>query len=171
MNKKSVTFLFLFILLVVLDQLSKVWAVQVLGHGKVIPLVPGILELTYVENRGAAFGILQNRQWLFALMTVIVLVGIGWFLTRMPRVSRFLYLRLVCVVLASGAVGNLIDRVHTGYVVDFIYFKPIDFPVFNVADIYVTVASAVLVLLLLVFYKDHELDMILGKDKENREES
>lgn len=171
MNKKSVTFLFLFILLVVLDQLSKVWAVQVLGRGKVIPLVPGILELTYVENRGAAFGILQNRQWLFALMTVIVLVGIGWFLTRMPRVSRFLYLRLVCVVLASGAVGNLIDRVHTGYVVDFIYFKPIDFPVFNVADIYVTVASAVLVLLLLFFYKDHELDMILGKDKENKEES
>ena len=158
----------LFIILVAADQLSKVWAVRVLGKGKVIALIPGILELTYVENRGAAFGILQNRQWLFSLMTVIVLLGIIWVLTRTPSLPRFVYLRLICIILASGAVGNLIDRLRTRYVVDFIYFKPINFPVFNVADIYVTTASAALILLLLFFYKEKELDMILGK---NREES
>ena len=155
----------LFIMLLVLDQLTKYQALTGLKGKPPIVLVPGILELTYVENRGAAFGILQNKMVFFFLMTAIILAGILWVLRRLTGKRRFRPLKVTLIVLASGAVGNLIDRIIRTYVVDFIYFKPIDFPVFNVADIYVTVSAAVLVLLLLFYYKDHELEAILGRER------
>ena len=155
----------LFIILLVLDQLTKYQALTGLRGKPPIVLVPGILELTYVENRGAAFGILQNKMVFFFLMTAIILAGILWVLRRLPGERRFRPLKVTFVVLASGAVGNLIDRIIRTYVVDFIYFKPINFPVFNVADIYVTVSAAVLVLLFLFYYKDHELETVLGRER------
>lgn len=132
------------ILMVLIDQLVKYWALVDLSSIGTIPLIDGIFHLTYVENRGAAFGILQDQRWLFLLMTPIILIILGYILhkgyirTRLGKVSLYL--------IAAGAVGNLIDRAWHGFVVDLFDFRLIHFPVFNVADIYVVVG------VLLFFY-------------------
>ena len=151
--------------LVLLDQLSKLWAIRVLKPGNRIPIIKDVLELTYVENRGAAFGILQNRQIFFLIISLIGLVGILLVLSKMPEDRRYLPLSLCLVFVASGAVGNMIDRMFRHYVVDFIYFKPIDFPVFNIADIYVTVSAGLMVLLFFFYYKEEELEAIIPGKK------
>ena len=109
-----------------------------------------------MENRGAAFGILQNQQWLFFVITVLAVALLTFAYSKLPDEKKYRPLRFCYVFLCAGAVGNLIDRIFRGYVVDFFYFKPINFPVFNVADIYVTVSMAVLFFLILVYYKEDD---------------
>lgn len=162
-SKKILFSLALIVFLVILDQLAKGWALRVLKPHGPIPLIPGILELSYVENRGAAFGILQNKQWFFLAITLLILALMLWIYPRIPDQGRFLPLRLTVIFIIAGALGNLIDRVSRGYVVDFIYFKLIDFPVFNVADIYVTCSAFTLAFLLLFFYKEEDIDAIFHR--------
>jgi len=145
-----------------LDQLTKLWTLQTLKPGGPIPLIPGVLELFYVENRGAAFGILQNRQWFFILITAVVTGGVLLLLPKIPRDRHFLPLRLCLLFITAGALGNVFDRLVRGYVVDFIYFKLIDFPVFNVADIYVTCSAFTLAFLFFFVYKDGEIEQIFS---------
>lgn len=138
------------------DQISKAAAVMSLKGREGIPILKDIFELQYVENRGAAFGILQNQQWLFFVITVIAVVLLTFVYSKLPDEKKYRPLRLCYVFLCAGAVGNLADRIFRGYVVDFFYFKPINFPVFNVADIYVTVSMAVLFFLILIYYKEDD---------------
>lgn len=152
--------------MVLLDQAVKRWAVVVLKPHGPIPLIPGVLELLYVENRGAAFGILQNRQWFFMIITAVVLLAMVWVYPRIPSKRHFLPLRILVCLITAGAVGNMIDRVARGFVVDMIYFRLIDFPVFNVADIYVTCSAIALMVLLLFYYKEEELGGILPGNKD-----
>ena len=152
-------------LLIFLDQMTKNMAVLYLKDQPDIPILKGIFELSYVENRGAAFGMMQNRQTFFLIMTGIVLVGIGWLYCKLPMEKRYIPMRVVLTVLTAGAIGNLIDRVKLNYVVDFFYFKLIDFPVFNVADIYVVCAVFCLAFLVLFYYKEEEIDRILKVKK------
>ena len=147
----------LFALLVFLDQWSKAWAVEALKDKPALPLIPDVLELQYLENTGAAFGLLKDARSFFLISTVMVLVIILSVLTRMPLGKRHFPLRLLLIIIAAGAVGNLIDRVQLHYVRDFIYFKPINFPIFNVADICVSCATIVLIILLMAVYKDKDL--------------
>lgn len=147
-------------LLVLLDQLTKWWAIVTLKEDGPTPLISGVLELLYIENRGAAFGILQNQRWFFLVITVIVLAALCWLIPRIPGEKRFLGLRICMYGIGAGAVGNMIDRIFRGYVVDFIYVKLIDFPVFNVADIYVTCAAVGVILLALFYYKDEDFERI-----------
>lgn len=149
--------------LVAVDQLVKLWALNTLKLHGPVPLIPDVLELLYVENRGAAFGILQNKQWFFVIVTLAVLAAVFWIFPRIPAQRRYLGLRLCSYFITAGAAGNVIDRIFRGYVVDFIYFKLIDFPVFNVADIYVTCSAFALVVLLLFYYKDEELESLFPK--------
>ena len=151
------------IFLIAADQITKYMAVLSLKEQPSIPIIQGVFELLYVENRGAAFGILQNRQWMFVILTLVILAFIGWIFYKLPFTVRYLPLRLVAVGLTAGAVGYMIDRVRLGYVVDFFYFKLIDFPVFNVADIYVVVTIIVLAFLILFYYKEDELEQILKR--------
>ncbi|PHV71138.1 signal peptidase II [Sporanaerobium hydrogeniformans] len=142
--------------LVGLDQVTKIWAVQKLSNGQDISLWPDVFHLTYVENRGAAFGMLQNKQWFFIVITGIVLVGLIWYYKKLPvtfwgKMSRISF---VCII--SGAIGNLIDRIMLNYVRDFFYFKLIDFPVFNIADILVVGGVGLLLLVILMGEKDFE---------------
>ena len=164
--KRIVTLLTGLISLVALDQLVKLWTLKVLKPGGPIPIIPGVLELSYVENRGAAFGILQNRQWLFIAITVLVVLGIILLVPRIPRERHYLGLRLCAYFILAGAAGNMIDRIIRGYVVDMIYFRLIDFPVFNVADIYVTCSAFALIFLMIFFYKDEDLEKIFPGKKE-----
>ena len=160
--RRWMKFFMALILLIAPDQIVKQWVMAVLKPGGPIVFIPGVLELTYVENRGAAFGILQNRQWFFVVVTVAVLAGVLWIYPRIPEKRRFLPLRLCACFIAAGAIGNMIDRISRGYVVDFIYFRLINFPVFNVADIYVTCSAFALAFLFLFYYKDQELNEIIS---------
>ena len=108
----------------------------------------GVFELHYLENRGAAFGILQGKKIFFVIFTLVVLCMIAYlYLKRIPDEKKFRLMDGICILFFAGALGNFIDRVFRNYVVDFFYFKLIDFPVFNVADIYVTVAAFAMIIL------------------------
>lgn len=157
--------LLFFILLVILDQITKNLAVLHLKDKPAIVLWDGVFELHYLENSGAAFGMLQNQKILFVSIAAVILVIIGYLLIKLPRSKHFAILEILLVLIAAGAVGNMIDRVQYNYVVDFFYFKLIDFPIFNVADIYVSVSCVVLAVLILFFYKDSDFDF-LSKKKE-----
>ena len=154
-----------FILLVILDQITKNLAVVYLKDKPAYVIWDGVFELHYLENSGAAFGMLQNQKILFVSIAAVILVIIGYVLVKLPRNRHFVFLEAPLVLIASGAVGNMIDRVQFNYVVDFFYFKLIDFPIFNVADIYVSVSCVLLAILVLFFYKDEDFDF-LGKKKE-----
>lgn len=153
------------VLLVVLDQITKAAAVAGLKVQPSFILIPGVFELQYVENRGAAFGVLENQRWFFLMIVAIVLVFLIWIFIRMPETSHYKPLRILGIFVAAGAIGNMIDRAVLGYVVDFFYFSLIDFPVFNVADIYVTVSMFFFIILILTLYKDDDFDFLKFKKK------
>lgn len=143
------------IFLVAIDQVTKRLAEIKLADGY-IDVIPGVFRLEYLENRGAAFGIFQNAQWLFILFTAVFLALAVWFYAVLPENRRMKPLRIVLIVLASGAIGNLIDRIYLHYVRDFLYFVLIDFPIFNVADIYVTLSAIALAIMLIFVYRDSD---------------
>lgn len=151
-------------LLAAFDQWTKGLAYGGLRVNGPVVLWSGVFELLYSENRGAAFGILQGRQGLFFLVAVAVFIVVLLFLGRMPSGKRYLPLFGCLVLLMSGALGNLIDRMFRGFVVDFFYFKLIDFPIFNVADCYVVVAAALLILLTGFYYKEEEFEFLSKKE-------
>lgn len=151
------------------DQWSKALAVTHLKDKEPFVLWDGVFELYYSENRGAAFGMLQGRQGFFFLIAVIVILGVFWILYRLPTERRYLPFTCCLFLLVSGAVGNMIDRLTGGYVVDFLYFKLIDFPIFNVADCYVVVATCLLILLFFFFYSDEELEFLSLKKRKQKD--
>ncbi|SDB09631.1 signal peptidase II [Pseudobutyrivibrio sp. YE44] len=150
----------LVVLLILLDQWTKVLAVKHLMNKEDMILIPKVLQLHYLENTGAAFSILEGKQTLFAFATPILLIIMVYIIIRMPQAKKYVFLDYVILFLIAGAIGNYIDRVANNYVVDFIYFSLINFPVFNVADCYVTVAIFVLLILILFYYKDEDLEEI-----------
>lgn len=151
---------FCLILLIVLDQYTKLLAVEHLKDQNAFVILDKVLEFRYLENRGAAFGMLQNQILFFIFIAVIILLAITFVLLKTPMDQKYRYMHIFLILIASGAIGNLIDRLRFGYVVDFIYFVLIDFPIFNVADIYVTVGTALLILFILFFYKEEDLNFI-----------
>lgn len=161
MNK--IKYLIYLVLLILFDQVTKILVVDKLKGNAPFELIPGVFEFYYHENTGAVWGILSDQTMLLALISIVILAGIGFYFYKLPKDKHFDLLRLVLVFIAAGAVGNLIDRVFRKFVVDFLYFKLIDFPIFNIADIYVTVSAIALVVLTLFYYKDDELDVFTKK--------
>ena len=143
-----------------IDQWTKYLAVQHLKQGDSLVLIKDVFVLHYLENRGAAFGLFQNQKLFFIVSAVIVLGAAVWFYMRVPMNRKFLPIRLCVLFICAGAIGNMIDRLRLNYVVDFFYFELIDFPIFNVADIYVTVAVFVLAVLILFWYKEEDFERI-----------
>lgn len=143
---------------VLLDQITKHLAVVHLKQQREIVLIPGVFELRYLENRGAAFGLFQNRQIFFVCVAVVIFFLIGFFYGKIPGGRRNLPMRICAVLICAGAVGNLIDRIRYQYVVDFFYFSLIDFPIFNVADCYAVIACILFAYLIIFFYKEEELE-------------
>ena len=128
------------------DQYTKGLAARRLMGRPAFVLWNGVFELVYSENRGAAFGMLQGKQALFFVIALAVVAVAGWILWRMPPGRRYAPFTGCLFLLVSGAAGNMIDRLSQGYVVDFFYFSLIDFPVFNVADCYVVISTALLII-------------------------
>lgn len=146
------------IIFIVFDQITKYMAVFYLKEQEPYVILDGVLEFRYLENRGAAFGMLQNQKIFFVFVAVVILTVIAYILIKVPMQKKYRPLHILLVLVAAGAIGNMIDRLRLEYVVDFIYFVLINFPIFNVADIYVVVATTILVILFLFVYKESDLE-------------
>jgi signal peptidase II len=151
--------------LIIVDQLTKWQAVLHLKNQDSFIIWDGVFKLEYLENRGAAFGIMQDKQILFALGAVLIVAVISFIYRKIPHTSRFYLLRVCSVMVCAGAIGNMIDRIRLNYVIDFFYFELIDFPIFNVADCYVVISCILFALLLLFYYKEEELDCFALKKR------
>lgn len=157
-----------FILLIAIDQITKILAVQHLKDQPSIDIIKDILVLTYVQNTGAAWGMMAGWQTFFIILTSIMFLAVVFIYIITPMTKKYTPMRVILVVLGAGAIGNLIDRIMNGYVHDFIYIKAIDFPVFNVADICVTVSMFVMIFLVIFKYKDDDFNYIKDFFKKNK---
>ena len=166
--KRAFIAVFSFILLILLDQWTKSLAVKHLMNQQPFIIIPRVFQLRYLQNRGAAFGMMQGQQTFFIIIAAVALTFICFAYFKLPWNQRFHPLRVIGLMIGAGAVGNLIDRIMLGYVIDFFYFELIDFPIFNVADIYVTVSTFVLAALIIFYYKEEELDLLFPKKKEKK---
>lgn len=156
------------VLLTLLDQCTKLLAYEHLRQKPSVSLIPGVFELHYLypENRGIAFGMFQGKAVLFAALTVLVMLLLIWAYMRTPCETHYVPLMLTMTLMFSGALGNFIDRVFRGYVIDFLYFSLINFPVFNVADIFVVVSGGLMVILICTLYRDDDFSFYSLKRKE-----
>ena len=150
---------------IILDQWTKHLAVTKLQGKTPFILINKVFQLCYLENRGAAFGLLQNQRIFFLICALVILIFAIWIYGKLPNAQRYLPLRICIIGICAGAIGNMIDRIYLGYVVDFFYFNLIDFPIFNVADCYVTAGAILLAVLILFVYKDEELGFLSLKKK------
>lgn len=157
---KYILFAVIAALAVLFDRLTKIWAVGALKGKDAIVLIEGVFEFRYLENHGMAFGLLQNQQVFFYITTAVILAAVLYLLYRTPLNKRFLAMLITLACMTGGAVGNLIDRIATKYVVDFLYFSLINFPIFNVADSFVTLSTLALFVLLVFVYKDEEFSAV-----------
>ena len=144
------------LVLTLLDQVSKHLVLTYLKGENDISLITGVLQLRYIENRGMAFGLFEGKIPVFVILCLLFFCLFVYVYARIPRTRYYLPLAVTSVIMVSGALGNFIDRVFRGYVVDFIYFSLIDFPVFNMADIYVVCSGILLVLLVCFKYRNDE---------------
>lgn len=128
--------------IVAADQGVKLWAVRALGPGGSLGLIPGVFHLTYAENRGAAFSILEGKLGFFVAVTA-VMVGLLLYMAVKGYI-RGVFGRLAAVFIIGGALGNLADRLCRGYVVDMFDFRLIHFAIFNVADVFITIGGVML---------------------------
>ena len=137
--------------LVTVDQVTKLMAVRLIGPGGSVDVIPNIFRFTYVENRGAAFGMLDSHRWVFMVISTLAIIGLLIYLFKFAGSNKLLHTGLALVI--GGGIGNMIDRVAYGYVVDFLDFCA--FPnvwiwVFNVADACVCIGVGLIALYLII---------------------
>ena len=161
--------LVLLIFLVAIDRITKHIAVIRLKDQPAYNIIDGMLEFNYLENRGAAFGMLQNQKVFFVFVALVFLGVILFVMFRTPDDRKYFKLHILLTMIAGGAIGNMIDRLRFDYVVDFIYIVLINFPVFNIADMYVTFATAILIIEVLFVYKDNDFNFLSFHQKKFRE--
>lgn len=142
-KKKHISCSIMIILIVAFDQITKYIVSHNLTDGKIVKFIPNFIQFRYAENTGMAFSMFSGARWLFVALTIAVCVGALWYLFSNKCQSLWLYWSLGVVV--AGGIGNLIDRILFGFVVDFIELIFIDFAVFNIADCAVTCGAVVLV--------------------------
>lgn len=133
--------------LIILDQFVKAYVVQNIALGEIKSWIPNLVSLTYLQNRGAAFSMLQDQQWFFAVITLVVMVGAIWYLHKHIEDSFWTVFGQVLII--AGGLGNFIDRISQGFVVDMFHLDFVNFAIFNVADSYLTVGVIVLLLAML----------------------
>lgn len=142
-TKKHISCMIMIVLIVAFDQITKYFASLKLADGSVAKFIPGVVQFKYAENTGMAFSMLSGARWVFIALTVVVCVGVFYYLFSNRCKNLWLYWSLG--VILSGGIGNLIDRIRFGYVVDFIEPTFVNFAIFNIADCAVTCGAVVLV--------------------------
>lgn len=150
------------VLLILVDQITKILTRVHVDLGESVPFIPHVLELTYIKNTGAAFSILEEHTWLLTVFSAIIVLVIAWLVLK-KFFTNWLGMLSATLILAGG-VGNLIDRAVFGYVTDMIKTIFMDFPVFNFADCCITVGVVLLVIYVLFFYKDEKKEEDHGTD-------
>jgi signal peptidase II len=159
MNQRIRHFLYV-IILIAFDQLTKYFVRADLMNKEPFVIIPKVLSLQYHENTGAVWGFFSGGVSVLAVVTILILGVLIFFYSRIPNGKRYNALKIIFVFIMAGAVGNMIDRIFLKHVVDFIYFEIINFPLFNVADTYVTVSSFLLFFLALFYYKDKDFEFL-----------
>lgn len=162
--KKIVIFIIFCAVLIFVDQITKSIAAHTLSNGNNIVLIKNFLSLELVYNSGVAFGMFSNGRVVFCVFTIIACILIELFYIRLPRKKEFIPLSIVSMTAFAGACGNLIDRIKTGLVVDFIAldFGSYSFPRFNCADIYITLSGAALLIMLFVYNEEQLKEAVRG---------
>lgn len=177
-------------ILILIDQITKMFAFNGLKNTPGITIINGVFELKYLENQSAAFSLdpisliykifhityfdthpqvfLNCKMAFFIILTVAVLVIIVLLYQRIPWNRRFLPLNVILIGFFAGAIGNLIDRMVHNYVIDFFYFSLINFPIFNVADIYVTLSAIALIIVVFFYYKEEDYSVIFSSSKNRK---
>ena len=150
-NYRKLYFPLAAVMLIVLDQLSKQWIVNHIPLNAIRKCVPGIFSLTYLRNYGAAFSILQNQQWFFTVITLAVVGAACYYFIKNINGNFWFLFGLLLII--SGGIGNFIDRLRLGYVVDMVHLDFMNFAIFNVADSYLTVG---VVILFIALWKEEE---------------
>ena len=152
------------VLLTGIDQLTKKLVVNyVTEHGD-IPVIEKVFRITFVKNTGAAWGLFKDGTVILSIFSLLVLAIMIFLYFRLDwEIKKQRPLMIISVFVAAGAIGNLIDRVFLKYVIDFLYFELINFPVFNVADCYITISMFVLAALLIFYYKEEDFENIWRK--------
>lgn len=166
--RQRIRHLIYFIVLVLIDQVTKYWARFTLKEEGPISIFPGVLKLQYHENTGAIWGIMTGKTNLLSVITIILTVLLIFLYFQIPRERRYTPIQIIWVFMMAGAIGNFIDRISLKYVVDFIYFELIDFPIFNIADSYLTVSCFLLLILGIFYYKDTDFDFLDNLFKRER---
>ena len=162
-------------ILIVADQLTQMWAVTQLHNvERVISVIDGVFEFRYAENPGVAFSMLEGQRWIFIPVTLVIGGIILAMMLRSP-LRRYPLFNITCVLILSGAIGNLIDRIAYGYVIDFLYFRLIDFPIFNFADCCVVI-GAILLFIFVIFVMKEDDDtplrtLLFGLEKKGEEKN
>ncbi|VED67085.1 MULTISPECIES: signal peptidase II [Streptococcus] len=145
--KRKVSIFISILLLILMDQAVKGYVVKEIPLGGMRRFIPKVVSLTYLKNSGAAFSMLENQQWFFAIITLIAMGAAFVYLYRHIKGSLWLLLGLTLII--SGGIGNFIDRVRQGFVVDMFHLDFMNFAIFNVADIYLTVGVGLLLIYIL----------------------
>ncbi len=142
------------VLIIAVDQLSKYWIVNNIGMRDSVSVIPKVIDFVYVKNTGAAFSFLSDKNYgivILSIISVLFCVGVILFMIKYRPKNKLLNISLALML--SGAIGNVIDRIFRGYVVDFIEMIFIDFPVINIADIAITFGAAMIIIYVLFFDK------------------
>lgn len=145
--KRKVSIFISILLLILLDQAVKGYVVKEIPLGGMRRFIPKVVSLTYLKNSGAAFSMLENQQWFFTIITMIAMGAAFVYLYRHIKGSIWLLLGLTLII--SGGIGNFIDRLRQGFVVDMFHLDFMNFAIFNVADIYLTIGVGLLLIYLL----------------------
>lgn len=161
--------LLLILLLLAFDQYTKHLAIVKLKDQQPFVLWKDVLELRYLENRGSAFGLLMNQKFFILFVGFIFMAVILFFLIKLPKTRKYYVVHMALSAVVAGGLGNMIDRFRFDYVVDFIFFVLINFPIFNVADCYIVVFTILLFFLFLFYYKEDDLEFLNFKQKKYRE--
>ena len=142
------------VLIIAADQLSKYWVVNNIGLTDSFTVIPNVIDFVYVKNTGAAFSFLSDKTYgivILSVISVVFCIGVIFSVIKYKPENKLLNISLALMI--SGAVGNLIDRIARGYVIDFIETTFIKFPVFNVADIAITIGAVMVIIYILFFDK------------------
>ena len=145
--KRKVSIFISILLLILMDQAVKGYVVKEIPLGCMLRFIPKVVSLTYLKNSGAAFSMLENQQWFFTIITLTAMGAAFVYLYRHIKGSLWLLLGLTLII--SGGIGNFIDRVRQGFVVDMFHLDFMNFAIFNVADIYLTVGVGLLLIYIL----------------------
>lgn len=174
LRRRNYTLLFIDALitlaLLAVDQLTKHLVIVYLRKRPPLVLIDGVLEFQYYENTGIAFSLFEDKKSFILITGFLVMAVILFFLFRIPEHKRFRIVHVLTAVLIAGALGNIVDRIRFDYVVDFISFVLIHYPIFNVADCYIVVSAAILFFLFLFVYKEEDLEFLSLKRRHAAEE-